>query len=305
MALLAGTLYDPSTAATASTASLLAMTAFDTTNLRLNFTVPANGVVGVRMRACTRGAASSAAVLLGILEGATVKARYGGPQQRTTGASTANFGPAEAAFLVTGLTPAASLTWDAAYGVETAIANSAIQWGGPNNTTANDARGGFGFEIWETANLLGAVCYDPASAVTSAATTSAIAMTALDTTNLRVSFTTPSSGQGSANVLVRCYAIVHGNSAPVSGFLGVLDGATVKARFPCGGLANIGTGVATDFQPWSASGIVPVSANTSYNWDLAYAVENVQTSSAIKYGGPNDTTGDNAWGMAILEVWKA
>ena len=46
MALLAGVSYEPSTAATsASGATLIAMTAIDTTNLRVTFTAPANGIV--------------------------------------------------------------------------------------------------------------------------------------------------------------------------------------------------------------------------------------------------------------------
>lgn len=43
-------------------------------------------------------------------------------------------------------------------------------------------------------NLLGAVLYDPAAAV-SKVTTSLLAMTALDTTNLRVAVTVPAHGR--------------------------------------------------------------------------------------------------------------
>jgi hypothetical protein len=55
----------------------------------------------------------------------------------------------ESMFVVDGLTPAASLTWDAAYGVETLIAATGLKYGGPNNATTNDAFGGFLYEIWE------------------------------------------------------------------------------------------------------------------------------------------------------------
>jgi hypothetical protein len=304
MALLAGTSYDPGTAATSATTAAQAMTAIDTTNLRLNFTVPANGAVAVKMRSVLHGATSTPAILLGLLEGSTVKARYAGPTARTTSGNSGH-NPVGAAFVVTGLTPSASLTWDVACGVETGVASSALKWGGPNDTTGNNARGGFAFEIWEATNLLAAVNYDPASAVTSAATTSALAMTALDTTNLRASFTTPASGPGSAFVLVRCRAINHGAGGVVSGMLGVLEGASVKARIPTAGSTQSGTQAATDFQPWDGSTLVAVSPSTSYNWDLAYAVEVTQANSALKYGGPDDTTADNAWGAAILEVWKA
>ncbi len=37
----------------------------------------------------------------------------------------------------------------AAYGVETLVASTGLKYGGPNNTTANDAFGAFQFEIWE------------------------------------------------------------------------------------------------------------------------------------------------------------
>jgi hypothetical protein len=52
MALLAGVAYDPAAAVTKATSAALAMTAFDTTNLRVTFTAPANGKVLVRIRPC-------------------------------------------------------------------------------------------------------------------------------------------------------------------------------------------------------------------------------------------------------------
>ena len=57
----------------------------------------------------------------------------------------------EASFPVSGLTPAANLTWDAAYGVETLVASTGLKYGGPNDTTANNAFGAFIFEIWDPA----------------------------------------------------------------------------------------------------------------------------------------------------------
>ena len=47
-----------------------------------------------------------------------------------------------------GLSPG-PLNVDAAYGVETLVASTGIKYGGPNNTTANDAFGGFAFEAWD------------------------------------------------------------------------------------------------------------------------------------------------------------
>ena len=148
MGLLAGTCYDPAVAVTKATTALLAMTALDTTNLRLTFTVPASGTVLVRMQGVIHGATTMPAILLGVLEGATVKKRVspiGG--LKSTAVATAQV-TQEASFVVTGLTPAANLTWDAAYGVEVIVAATGLKYGGPNNTTTNDAFGGFCYEVW-------------------------------------------------------------------------------------------------------------------------------------------------------------
>jgi hypothetical protein len=115
MGLLAGKLYDPAAAVSKATSALLAMTALDTTNLRLTFTVPASGTVMVRLACMLEGATTMPQVLLGVMEGATVRGRMspmGG--LRGTALATTHV-PLEAVFLVPGLTPGASLTWDAAY----------------------------------------------------------------------------------------------------------------------------------------------------------------------------------------------
>jgi hypothetical protein len=211
----------------------------------------------------------------------------------------------EVAFVVPGLTPGASLTWDAAAGVETGVASTGIRIGGPNDTTGSNAGGGFCFEIWEATNCLAAKLYDPASIATTASLASLLAMTAVDTTNLRVTFNTPASGPGSSKVLVRCRAVAHGSTSIAMGQIGILDGSTVKLRMPAIGISQIGALLATDFQPWDGAGLVSVSPNTTYNWDLAYGVESVAAATALKWGGPNDTTADNASGAAIIEVWRA
>lgn len=141
-------MYDPAVAVNKATTALLAMTALDTTNLRITFTVPDSGTVRVRLAGTIHGATTVPQIVLGVLEGATVRGRQrpmlgGGNVAATTGLM------AEATFLVTGLTPSANLTWDAAYGVETVVAATGLKYGGPNNTTANDAFGGFAFEIWD------------------------------------------------------------------------------------------------------------------------------------------------------------
>jgi len=148
MALLAGTLYDPAVAVSKATTAALAMTAIDTTNLRLTFTAPMSGRVLVRLMGTLHGATTFPQIQLGVLEGATVKGRVAPAGLVNGNLAATTFLTVEALFVVTGLTPAASLTWDAAYGVETVVASTGLKYGGPNNTSANDAFGGFAFEVW-------------------------------------------------------------------------------------------------------------------------------------------------------------
>lgn len=151
MGLLASATYDPSVAVTKATTAALAMTALDTTNLRLAFTVPSTGRVLVRLQGTLHGAATFPQILLGVLEGSTVRGRVS-PEGLVNGNLAATtFLTVQAQFPVSGLTPAANLTWDAAYGVETLVASTGLKYGGPNNTTANDAFGAFIFEIWNPA----------------------------------------------------------------------------------------------------------------------------------------------------------
>lgn len=296
--LLAGKHYDPGTAVAKSTASLLAMTAFDTTNLRLSFVVPANGCVLVRLRCQAMDQNQSPSILLGILEGSTVKAR-----QRPVGAlsgaavSTTRI-PQEALFVVSGLTPGANLTWDAAYAVQVVLSSTNIRYGGPNNTTTNDAYGGFVFEIYEAPNILSAINYDPGTAV-SKATSSLLALTALDTTNLRAVFTVPDSGK----VLVRLRGSTVGSSSYAQILLGVLESSTVKGRGVCaGGLATaVGTTMPITVEAeFIVDGLTP---GASLTWDAAYGVEVVVASTNLKYGGPDNNSGNNAWGAFLFEIW--
>lgn len=299
MALLAGTCYDPGTAVSKSTASLLAMTAIDTTNLRLTFTAPQNGAVLVRLRGAVHGATTFPQILLGVLDGSAIKGRQAPiGSLKTTAVATAQLAQ-EARFVVTGLTPGTSYTWDAAYGVELVIASTGLKYGGPDNTTTDDAWGGFEFEIWEATNLLAGTLYDPGTAVATSAT-NRLAMTALDTTNLRLSFTGPSSGK----VLVKIRALVMDQTTFPTILLGVLDGATVKGRqSPVGGL--LGTALATTRSVQEASFLVSVTTGTAYTWDAAWGVEILLASTNLRYGGPNDTTTNNAYGGLAYEIWAA
>ena len=146
MACLGGLAYDPSVAVTKNTTASLAMTAVDTTNLRISFTAPASGRVLVRLMCTVHGATTFPSILLGVMEGANVIRRVapiGG--LKTTAVATAMV-TQEASFVVEGLSGAK--VWDAAYGVETLVASTGIKYGGPNDTTANNAFGAFIFEVW-------------------------------------------------------------------------------------------------------------------------------------------------------------
>lgn len=148
MALLAATAYDPAVSVSKATTAALALTAIDTTNLRLTFTVPSSGRVMVRLQGTLHGAATFPQILLGVLEGATVRGKVAPAGLVNGNLAATTFLTVEGLFPVTGLTPGASLTWDAAYGVETVVASTGLKYGGPNNTTAGDAFGAFIFEVW-------------------------------------------------------------------------------------------------------------------------------------------------------------
>lgn len=301
MALLAGVAYDPTTAVSKDCASVLAMTAIDTTNLRLVFTAPSNGIVNVRLKGTLHGSTRpTPAILLGVLDGATIKGRMVPDVSRdVTSAATSQY-YADASFLVTGLTPSSSYTWDAAYGVEAGAASFGLKYGGPNNTTGDDAFGSLDFEIWETANLLTGTFYDPATAVTKA-TTSLLAMTAMDTTNLRLTFTAPASGK----VLARVRTGDQGSSTHGEILLGVLDGATVRARGNAAGYLTQHDQASAYRHLELRSLVTGLTPTTSYTWDAAYGVEVVAAGGGIKYGGPNNASADDAWGGIAFEIWTA
>lgn len=154
MSLLWGTCYDPASSVSKPTTAALAMTAMDTANLRASFNAPANGSVLVRMQGTLHGGTATPwfpVVLLGVLDGSTVKGRNlpAGLPVGIVGSATMPL-TVESQFLVTGLTPGAACVWDAAYGVEGIVAGSGLKYGGPNDTTVNNAFGGFVFECWTT-----------------------------------------------------------------------------------------------------------------------------------------------------------
>lgn len=154
MKLLACATYDPAVAVSKATTAALALTALDTTNLRLNFTIPAHGMVYVRMKGQVHGATTAPQIMLGVLEGSTKRGRCAAKLHSANIAATTIIG-CEAQFTVSGLTPG-TVNWDAAYGVETVVAATGLKYGGPNDTTANNNFGAFCFEIWDPAPAAGA-----------------------------------------------------------------------------------------------------------------------------------------------------
>jgi hypothetical protein len=148
MSCLGARLYDPATAAVKTCSTAIAMTAIDTANLRISFPVPPSGMVLVKEGVTLHGATTYPQVLLGVLDGSQVISRIppvlgGGNIAATT------LMRAEISYVVSGLTPGSTTTWDAAYGVETTTAASALKFGGANTGTANNAFGAFQFEIWQ------------------------------------------------------------------------------------------------------------------------------------------------------------
>lgn len=148
MNLLAAKLYDPAAAVSKATSALLAMTAFDTVNLRLAITVPAHGMVRFRLRCVITGATTCPTILLGVLNGATVIGRVTPLYQNDTANVATQAFLCDVEFTVTGLAPGA-MNVDAAYGVEVVVAATNIKYGGPNDTTGTNAWGGFVFEAWD------------------------------------------------------------------------------------------------------------------------------------------------------------
>ena len=148
MSLLGAASYDPAVAVVEATTAALAMTPLDTANLRVTFTAPASGRVLVRLQGTLHGATTFPQVLLGVMNGTAVAGRVA-PRVTLGGTAVATtFAVAEGLFVVSGLTAGNSYTWDAAYGVETAVAATGLKYGGPDDATANNAFGAFLFEIW-------------------------------------------------------------------------------------------------------------------------------------------------------------
>ncbi len=146
---LNGLAYDPAVSVSKATSALLVLTAIDTTNLRATFACPASGRVLVRMAGTLHGGTTFPQIVLGVLDGATVRGRVAPEGKMLGNAGATSFCTVTAEFPVTGLTGGNTYTFDAAYGVEALVASSGLKYGGANDTTANNAFGAFIFEIWD------------------------------------------------------------------------------------------------------------------------------------------------------------
>jgi hypothetical protein len=146
--LLAAKLYDPAVAVSKATSALLAMTAFDTANLRLAVTVPAHGMVRFRLMCTLTGATTFPVVLLGVLNGATVVGRATPTDFPGTANAATQTAPAWSTSTATGLAPGAA-NFDAAYAVQVVVAATNFKYGGPNTNAGANAWGAFVFEAWD------------------------------------------------------------------------------------------------------------------------------------------------------------
>lgn len=169
MNLLGANLYDPAVAVTKGAAASV-MAAFDTTagQARIAFVVPPSGMVRVVIKVTLHGAATFSQFLLGALESSTLRGRVV-PLMTINGTALATtMCRLKADYIVSGLTPGASVNWDAAWGCETFVTNSLLKYGGANNTSANDAFGALLFQLWDPAPI-----YTPTSGTAPTATVSA------------------------------------------------------------------------------------------------------------------------------------
>lgn len=146
MSLLAFAHYDPAAVVTKSTAAALAMTALDTGQLRRTITAPASGFVVCRLRGVIEGAATYPQVQLGVMKAAAVLGRA------VPTATVCGTPDADTRMVIEVLIPlvlaAGTHVLDAAYSVEIPVASTAIKYGGPNDATADNAFGGFTFEVY-------------------------------------------------------------------------------------------------------------------------------------------------------------
>jgi len=145
--------------------------------------------------------------------------------------------------------------------------------------------------------LLDGKLYDPAAAVNKV-TTALVALTALDTANLRLTVVIPKSGK----ILVRLGGQLHGATTMPAIVLGVLEGAAVRGRrAPMVGGGNLAaTGIYSVECEFLITGLVP---GNNITLDAAYGVETLVAATGLKYGGPNNATANDNFGGFQFELW--
>ncbi len=139
--------------------------------------------------------------------------------------------------------------------------------------------------------LLASAYYNPSGGTVTK--TASATLTAMDTTNLRATFTAPASG----NVIVKGF-VGRLNPNNCNPHLGVLDGST-----------TIGTCIQAaanaSLKPaecvFKVTGLTP---GNTYSYDLAIATTNQTTAATFQYGFTTSNLADGT-GPAIIEVWSA
>lgn len=144
--------------------------------------------------------------------------------------------------------------------------------------------------------LIARAHYDPAAAVTKA-TTALLAMTALDTANLRLTFTPTKS-----MVLVRLAGTLHGAATLPQIQMGVMSGASVLGKAPP--MTGGGNLAATSMIRAETSFTLAVTPGVAQTWDAAYCVETLVASSGLKYGGANNAVANDSFGGFSFEVYE-
>lgn len=140
MPLITSVNYDPAVRVIKSLTGTVLINAFDIVNLRLTFTVPANGKILVRMDTGTENI--SYLPILAVLSGLTILVK----KTPKSGGFINGFSQIEMYAVVSGLAPGAILTLDAAYGTRSGNTGQ-VYYGGPDVMDATTG-GAFSFEIW-------------------------------------------------------------------------------------------------------------------------------------------------------------
>ncbi len=297
--LLGHATYDPASAATIATTAAAAMADIDATNLAVTFTAPASGTVLIRIRVTVHGSTSNPQILLGVREGSSLLARVA-PMVGCWNANSTQMVTREAMIVLTGIS-AGSHTYKAAFGVETAFASTGIKHGGPDNSTTDNAFGASIFEVWDGSGCLGAVNYDPGTAVTKSGTASG-GMTDMDATNVAITFTVPTTGI----ILWRIKTLMHGSGTFGQFLLGIRESSTVRARAaPMISRPDNSAGAA-NLMAIEASGVISgLTPSATLTYKAAYGVETVSGAGGLKWGGPDDASANNAFGAVQFEIWGA